>query len=176
MISLKFVTPLLLFLIIGFFLLIGLKLDPREVPSPLIGKNAPELNLPALFDERLRVRLSDLKGQIWILNVWASWCVSCQAEHSLFNQLADKNLVTLVGLNYKDDSQNAKDWLKKLGNPYDFIAVDQDGAVGINWGVYGVPETFIIDKNGLIRYKHIGPLDKKILIEKIMPLINDLDG
>jgi len=118
----------------------------------------------------------ELVGRVWVLNVFASWCVACRAEHGLLNDLASKQLVTLVGLNYKDDPSDARSWLRELGNPYDVVAVDSQGQVGLDWGVYGVPETFVIDADGTIRFKHIGPVDARVIEEQILPLVRKLKG
>ncbi|MEK9626167.1 MAG: DsbE family thiol:disulfide interchange protein [Gammaproteobacteria bacterium] len=174
--SLKYLAPLLIFAVIGAFLAVGLKLDPREVPSPLIDKPAPAFNAPRLLMMNGSIGTQELAGQVWILNVFASWCVACRAEHGLLIDLAAKRAVTLVGLNYKDDPTDARSWLRELGNPYDAIAVDADGRIGLDWGVYGVPETFVIDGTGTIRYKHIGPIDARSMEEKILPLLKDLKG
>ena len=174
--SLKYLAPLLIFAVIGAFLAVGLKLDPREVPSPLIDKPAPAFNAPRLLVMNGSIGTQELAGQVWILNVFASWCVACRAEHGLLIDLAAKRTVTLVGLNYKDDPTDARSWLRELGNPYDAIAVDADGRIGLDWGVYGVPETFVIDGAGTIRYKHIGPIDARSMEEKILPLLKDLKG
>jgi cytochrome c biogenesis protein CcmG/thiol:disulfide interchange protein DsbE len=174
--SLKYLAPLLIFAVIGAFLAVGLKLDPREVPSPLIDKPAPAFNAPRLLMMNGSIGTQELAGQVWILNVFASWCVACRAEHGLLIDLAAKRAVTLVGLNYKDDPTDARSWLRELGNPYDAIAVDADGRIGLDWGVYGVPETFVIDGAGTIRYKHIGPIDARSMEEKILPLLKDLKG
>lgn len=174
--SLKYLAPLLVFAVIGAFLAVGLKLDPREVPSPLIDKPAPAFNAPRLLMMNGSIGTQELAGQVWILNVFASWCVACRAEHGLLIDLAAKRAVTLVGLNYKDDPTDARSWLRELGNPYDAIAVDADGRIGLDWGVYGVPETFVIDGTGTIRYKHIGPIDARSMEEKILPLLKDLKG
>ncbi|MGE4633990.1 MAG: DsbE family thiol:disulfide interchange protein [Arenicellales bacterium] len=174
--SLRYLVPLAVFLVISAFLAVGLTLDPREVPSPLIGKSAPAFELPRLLAMDDSVGSADLRGEVWLLNVWASWCVACRSEHPLLNELAAQELVTLVGLNYKDAPADARAWLRQLGNPYNMIAVDGQGEVGIDWGVYGVPETFVIDSEGVIRYKHIGPVDRKVLQEVIVPLISELRG
>ena len=174
--SLRFLAPLLVFLVVGAFLAVGLKLDPREVPSPLIDKPAPQFELPRLLQMEGLVGTSDLRGEVWLLNVWASWCAACRVEHPLFNDLAGKKIVRIVGLIYKDASADARRWLREFGNPYDVIAVDREGAVGIDWGVYGVPETFVIDREGIIRYKHIGPVDRNVLSDVILPLVSDLKG
>ncbi len=170
---LRFLVPLGLFAGVVVFLAIGLKLDPREVPSPFIGKPAPAIDLPQLYVDD-RVVSADLKGKVWMLNVWASWCVACRSEHGLFNDFAASSDVMLVGLNYKDAEADAKRWLAKLGNPYTVIAVDRAGDTGIEWGVYGVPETFVIGADGLIKYKHIGPVTHESLEQKIMPVLEEL--
>jgi len=172
----KYLVPLILFIVLAGFLAVGLKLDPHEIPSPLINKPAPDFNLPRLLKTGEKLNNQSLKGQVWLLNVWASWCVSCRSEHPVLNQLAQKKLVTLVGLNYKDVSQEAKQWLAQLGNPYDYIAQDQDGRTGIDYGVYGVPETFIIDKQGVIRHKITGPISMQIIQDTLIPLISQLKG
>ena len=170
----RFGLPLVIFVIVGIFLAIGLKLDPREVPSPLVGKPAPTFKLPRLLDTEARTSVSDMHGKVWLLNIWASWCVSCRAEHPLLNEIAATGMVDIVGLNYKDSRQDALAWLQQWGNPYVSVPVDANGRVGIDWGVYGVPETFVIDSEGIIRYKHIGPLDQNILRRKILPLVRQL--
>ncbi|MGE4659701.1 MAG: DsbE family thiol:disulfide interchange protein [Arenicellales bacterium] len=174
--SLRFLAPLLIFIVVAVFLAVGLKLDPREVPSPLIDKPAPQFELPRLLQMGGVVSTADLRGEVWLLNVWASWCVACRVEHPLLNDLAAKRLIRIVGLNYKDAPADARTWLREFGNPYDIIAVDRQGEAGIDWGVYGVPETFVIDRSGVIRYKHIGPLDAKVLNETIVPLVRQLTG
>ena len=174
--SLRFLAPLLIFVVVGAFLALGLKLDPREVPSPLIDKPAPQFVLPRHLQMDGVVGTADLRGEVWLLNVWASWCVACRVEHPLLNDLAAKRLIRIVGLNYKDAPADARTWLREFGNPYDMIAVDRQGEAGIDWGVYGVPETFVIDRSGVIRYKHIGPLDAKVLNETIVPLVRQLTG
>lgn len=172
----KFLLPLGIFLLLAVFLGIGLNLDPREVPSPFIGKKAPDIDLPQLHAPDARVVGKELMGKVWVLNVWASWCVACRAEHGLFNDLASRSSVILVGLNYKDGETDAKRWLQQLGNPYTLIAVDRAGDTGIEWGVYGVPETFVIDKAGIVRYKHIGPINATAMNETIIPLISQLEA
>ena len=170
----RFLIPLVVFLSIGLLLAVGLRLNPREIPSPLINQLAPEFQLPRLLAQNLEFATADLQGQVWVLNVWASWCAACRTEHQLLHNLAAAGAVDLVGLNYKDESVAAISWLRTFGNPYRWIAVDSDGDVAIDWGVYGVPETFVIDANGIIRYKHIGPLDPNILDRKILPLVRQL--
>ena len=168
--NLRFLIPLVLFLIIAVFLGIGLGLNPKYLPSTMIGKPAPAFTLALLSDSEQQLSPSDLKGQRWILNVWASWCVSCRYEHPLFNELAQKTDIVLIGLNYKDQVGAAKQWLQQRGNPYTKTVVDLSGDAGIDWGVYGVPETFVIDEGGVVIYKHAGPITVDILESEILPL------
>lgn len=170
----KFV-PLLIFLTLVIFLGIGLTRDPHLVPSPLIDKPIPEFSLPRLADADQHLASSDLRGKVTMLNVWASWCVACRSEHPVLVDLAKKNLVAIYGLNYKDNREDALHWLEYYGNPYLESAHDIDGKVGIDFGVYGVPETFIVDKQGIIRYKQIGPITEDVLKETILPLITRLE-
>jgi cytochrome c biogenesis protein CcmG/thiol:disulfide interchange protein DsbE len=172
----RFLVPLGIFLVLSVFLAVGLKLDPREVPSPLIDKAAPPFKLAQLQDPGKTLAPGDLKGKVWIFNVWASWCVTCLQEHPLLVELSRQNLVPIYGLNYKDGRDNALKWLARHGNPYTLSAIDADGRVGIDYGVYGVPETYVIDKNGVIRFKQIGPVTPKVLEEKILPLVRQLQG
>jgi cytochrome c biogenesis protein CcmG/thiol:disulfide interchange protein DsbE len=166
--------PLVIFLVLIAFLYVGLSRDPREVPSPLIGKPAPAFALSQLHDPANTLTNTDLKGKVWLLNVWASWCVSCRQEHPLLMQLAASNSVPIYGLDYKDKPDAGRAWLTQNGNPYAASVLDLDGRVGIDYGVYGVPETFLIDKEGVIRYKQIGPLTMESLKEKILPLAREL--
>lgn len=170
----RFLLPLAAFAVLVVFLAIGLTHDPREVPSPLIGKPAPVFTLPQLHDASKNFSVADMKGQVWLLNVWASWCVSCREEHPVLVEFAKTHAVPVIGLDYKDQVADAKQWLEKLGNPYTQIAVDSDGRVGIDYGVYGVPETYVIDKQGIIRMKHTGPITPASLAQKILPLVKDL--
>ena len=170
-----FLVPLVLFVLLAAFLLRGLWLNPREVPSPLIGKPAPQFQLRQLHTDVLPFTPQDLTGQVWILNVWASWCGPCRQEHPLWNQLARQKLVPIVGLNYKDKMPAAKRWLDELGDPYLLTVVDADGRVGLDYGVYGVPETFVIDKQGVIRHKHIGPVTPEA-VQKITSLVRELQS
>ncbi len=172
----RYLLPLGLFVGLVVLLGVGLKLDPREVPSPLIDKPAPAFSLPRLHQPAQTVGPADFKGRVWLLNVWASWCVSCRAEHPVLNQLARTGAVPLLGLNYKDQREDALQWLRERGDPYTVNAFDADGRVGIDWGVYGVPETFLIDKRGMIRYKHTGPLTPKVVQDEILPLVRKLNG
>jgi cytochrome c biogenesis protein CcmG/thiol:disulfide interchange protein DsbE len=170
----RFLVPLALFVVLVAFLAVGLDLKPREVPSPLIDRPAPGFELARLDDPAQAVRPEDLRGQVWLLNVWASWCVACLDEHPVLLEFSRSSPVPIYGLNYKDEREAAIAWLGKHGNPYTASVMDAQGRVGIDYGVYGVPETFLIDGEGVIRYKHIGPLTAKVLNEKIVPLIGKL--
>ncbi|MEO7057567.1 MAG: DsbE family thiol:disulfide interchange protein [Caldimonas sp.] len=171
-----FLIPLFAFFALAAILAVGLKRDPREVPSPLIDKPAPKFALATLADPARTVRLEDMRGKVWMLNVWASWCVACREEHPVLLEFSKKKAVPIYGLDYKDDPADAQAWLARFGNPYDVSLVDADGRVGIDFGVYGVPETFVIDGNGVIRLKHIGPLTPEVIANKIEPLLKKLDG
>jgi cytochrome c biogenesis protein CcmG/thiol:disulfide interchange protein DsbE len=171
---LKFGIPLAIFVALVAFFAVGLTRDPREVPSPFIGKPAPAFRLEQLHDEKLAFTPEEMKGKVWLLNVWASWCVACQAEHPLLVDMSKRKLVPIVGLNYKDKREDGVRWLKRHGDPYLLSAYDFQGQVGIDYGVYGVPETFLIDKQGVIRYKQIGPITQEALDKKILPLIREL--
>ena len=166
--------PLAIFAILVAFLWLGLWRDPRIVPSPLIGKPAPAFRLAQLHRPNETLQLGDLKGQVWLLNVWASWCVSCREEHPLLLELAQTKLLPVYGLDYKDKREQALAWLAQNGDPYTASIVDADGRVGIDYGVYGVPETFLIDKAGIIRYKQIGPITAQALKDTILPLAREL--
>jgi len=169
-----FLVPLVGFLVLAAFLLRGLWLNPREVPSPLIGKPAPVFEKAKLAQPTEMFSSKSMAGQVWILNVWASWCTPCRVEHPLMNELASRKIVPIIGMNYKDAPDNARKWLADLGDPYTTIFIDHDGKLGIDFGVYGVPETFIIDKQGIIRYKHIGPVTPEAMQQKIVPLVQEL--
>jgi cytochrome c biogenesis protein CcmG/thiol:disulfide interchange protein DsbE len=172
--TVRWSIPLVIFIVLVAFLWIGLGRDPREVPSPLIGKPAPAFKLTQLHETGKTLSNDDLKGKVWLLNVWASWCVSCRVEHPLLVQLAKANIVPVYGLDYKDKPDDGRAWLAQNGDPYTASIVDQDGRVGIDYGVYGVPETFVIDKAGVVRYKQIGPLNVDALQQKILPLVREL--
>ncbi len=172
----RFLLPLGLFSVVMGFLAVGLTLNPREVPSPLIGRPAPDFSLPQLHDPEKRFSPNDLAGQVWLLNVWASWCSGCKEEHPVLMQLAQNGSVSVYGMDYKDQRPEALTWLKRQGNPYPLSAMDEAGRVGIDYGVYGVPETFVIDKKGVIRYKQIGPLDQETLDRKVLPLVKELQS
>ncbi len=170
----RFLIPLAVFIILVGFLAVGLKLDPHEVPSPLIGKPAPAFSLPVLADPAGRFGPTQMRGKVWLLNVWASWCASCREEHETLLDLAQRAIVPVYGMDYKDRPADAEAWLNRLGNPYAATVVDRDGRVGIDFGVYGVPETYVIDKAGVIRYKLTGPLTRENLEDKILPLVREL--
>ena len=170
----RFLLPLGILVVLVGFLAAGLTLNPREVPSPLIGKPAPAFELPILHQPDKRFAPSDMRGKVWLLNVWASWCVSCRDEHPVLVELSKRGVMPILGLNYKDKGDEATAWLKQFGDPYSLSVVDADGRIGIDYGVYGVPETYLIDAEGVIRYKQIGPLTKAILEEKVLPLARTL--
>ena len=170
----RFLIPLGIFIVLVGFLAVGLKLDPREVPSPLIGKPAPDFKLALLSDPAKQLSPADLRGKVWLFNVWASWCASCRQEHELLIDLSRQGIVPIYGMDYKDQPGDAQAVLNRYGNPYVETVVDLDGRTGINYGVYGVPETYLIDKNGIIRYKHTGPVTQAILDKKILPLVKEL--
>ena len=191
----RFVWPLIGFIVLVVLLAVGLRLNPREVPSPLVGKPAPDFALPKLAAMDQTFSPKDMKGKVWLLNVWASWCVSCRQEHPILVEIAKNKAITLVGLNYKEvrgDSafdmdkisaeneralavERADTWLKRHGDPYALSVLDLYGRVGIDYGVYGVPETYVIDKQGVIRFKHIGPVTPDVFSGKILPLVAELN-
>ena len=172
----RFIWPLVAFLVLVGFLYVGLGLNPHEVPSPLIGKPAPAFTLPQLQEPAKQFSAQDMKGKVWLLNVWASWCVSCREEHPVLVELARQNIVPIYGLDYKDKREDGLKWLERGGNPYVLSASDIEGRVGIDYGVYGVPETYVIDKQGVIQYKEIGPVTPQNLQNKILPLIAQLQA
>jgi cytochrome c biogenesis protein CcmG/thiol:disulfide interchange protein DsbE len=172
----KFLIPLVVFVALVGLLAFGLTLNPREVPSPLVGKPAPAFSLPKLHDEQIVFSPAQMQGKVWLLNVWASWCVSCREEHPIIVEYAERGVLPpVVGLNYKDKRDDALRWLLRFGDPYLLSVADVDGRVGIDYGVYGVPETYLIDKAGVIRFKQIGPITRKAMEEKILPLVKELD-
>lgn len=174
--ALKYIIPLAVFLGLAVFFAIGLTRDPRVVPSPFIDKPAPAFKLAQLHEPKLAFAPEEMKGKVWMLNVWASWCVSCRVEHPVLVEMQRKQVVPIVGLNYKDKREDAVAWLQKFGNPYELSAWDIDGRVGIDYGVYGAPETFLIDKQGVIRHKQIGPITPEALEKVIIPLIRKLNA
>jgi cytochrome c biogenesis protein CcmG/thiol:disulfide interchange protein DsbE len=170
----KFLIPLLLFVVLVGFLAVGLNRDPHEVPSPLINKPAPAFEIAQLEQPNKTFSPASMKGQVWILNVWASWCVACREEHPVLVDLAKSEVAPVIGLDYKDKREDALAMLARQGNPYLLSAYDANGRVGIDYGVYGVPETYVIDRAGVIRFKHIGPITSQILNQKIYPLVSEL--
>ncbi|GAA5317671.1 MAG: thiol:disulfide interchange protein DsbE [Candidatus Pelagadaptatus aseana] len=169
----KLFIPLIVFAVLGLFFWKGLSLDPTRMPSALIDKSMPEFQLPIVKDAQRRVTVEDLKGQPSLLNVWATWCVACKVEHPYLNKLA-KQGVMIFGVNYKDDTKSAQEWLAKLGDPYAFSVVDADGRLGIDLGVFGAPETYVLDREGVIRYKHVGVVDERVWQEIIQPIMQRL--
>ena len=174
--ALKFLIPLAIFVTLAGFLFKGLFLNPREVPSPLIDKPAPEFALTRLDQPAQTIRRADMLGKVWMLNVWASWCESCRDEHPYLVEFAKLKALPIYGLDYKDQREPAQRWLAERGNPYDASLFDVTGRTGIDFGVYGVPETFIIDKQGVIRFKNIGALTPEVLQDKVLPLLRKLNG
>jgi len=173
---LKFLVPLLVFAGIAWFLLKGLSRDPREIPSPLIGKPAPAVSVAVLADPARQWSPEQMKGRVWMLNVWGSWCSGCKVEHPLLNDFAKQGIAPVVGFAWKDRPEASKDWLARLGDPYEISVMDLQGKAAIDWGVYGAPETFVIDKVGVVRDKHIGPLTPDVLSTRLIPLIRRLQG
>jgi len=170
----RFLIPLGLFFVLVGFLAVGLQRDPREVPSPLVNKPAPAFKIPQVIMADKSFSPDDMKGKVWMLNVWASWCVACKVEHPLLMEVQRSQVAPLIGLDYKDTRPAALKFLSQNGDPYDLAAFDGDGRVGIDYGVYGVPETFIIDKKGVIRHKQIGPVTPEALQKTILPLLEQL--
>ena len=171
----RFLIPLGIFVVVVGFLAVGLTLNPRDLPSPLVGRPAPDFSLPQLYDQEKIFSPKELRGKVWLLNVWASWCEACKEEHPVLLRMAKAGEVPIYGMDYKDKREDALAWLKEQGgDPYVVIAVDKSGRVGIDYGVYGVPETYVIDKAGVIRYKQIGPLREDTLQGKILPLVREL--
>ncbi len=170
----KAYIPLAIFAVLVVFLAIGLTRDPREIPSPLIDKPAPEFTAPNLHDTALTLSKKEMLGKVWLLNTWASWCVACREEHPLLVEFSKSKMIPIIGLDYKDKDQDGLQWLARFGNPYDVAIADRDAKIGINFGVYGVPESFLIDKTGTIRYKQIGPFTEDAIQNKLIPLIREL--
>ena len=171
----RYLVPLVIFVVLAGFLYVGLSLKPREVPSPFINKPAPDFQLQNLHSMNELFSNNDMKGKVWLLNVWASWCVACRQEHPLLVEMSRSGEVPIYGLNYKDAPTKARQWLQQHGDPYKLSVVDYEGKVGIDYGVYGVPETFIIDKEGYIRHKVIGPLTVSEVQNCVMPVVNELN-
>src|SRR4026208_729977 len=172
---LRYLIPLGLFLVLVVFLAIGLGRDPHEVPSPLINKAAPTFRLPQLKEPSKTFSAEDMRGKVWVLNVWASWCVSCRDEHPLLIDYAKWGVVPIYGLNWKDKREDALAWLDQLGDPYVLSAADLDGHVAIDYGVYGAPETYLIDQNGVIRHKHVGAVTPDVWEKDFLPRVQRLN-
>ena len=172
---LRYLIPLAVFLTLAVFLAIGLTRDPHELKSVLINKPAPEFRLPQLKAADKTISNEDMRGKVWLLNVWASWCVACREEHPYLIKYAQSGVVPIYGLNYKDRREDALATLDELGDPYTASAVDFDGRVGIDFGVYGAPETYVIDQSGMIRLKHVGPITPDVWSEKIVPVVQELN-
>ncbi len=172
----RYLIPAGLFAVVVVFLAIGLNLDPKKVPSPLVGKPMPEFTLTRLDSPQATISNADIKGSVALLNVWATWCVSCRAEHEVLLALANTGKVKIYGLNYKDNREDAQRWLRVYGNPYIANAFDGDGRIGIDWGVYGTPETFLIDPQGIIRDKIIGPITGEVMQQQLLPAIEKLQS
>ena len=191
----KFLIPLVLFFGLVIFLALGLQRDPQAIPSPLVDKPAPAFSLPTLDPAAGAFSPAEMQGRVWLLNVWATWCVACRKEHPLLVDFAQRHQVPIVGMSYKEiqpqDAQaqsmdataklqfareRSQVWLSRYGNPYVLSVIDLDGRVGIQYGVYGVPETYVIDKQGVIRYKAVGEVTPAILASKVLPLIQKLNA
>ena len=168
--------PVALFAALLLLLAVGLRLNPHELPSTLIDRPAPSFTLPRLDAPEQTLSPQEMRGQVWLLNVWASWCTTCRQEHTLLLKLARSSPVPIIGLNYKDKPEDAQRWLRQLGDPYRASVSDLQGLTGIEYGVYGVPETYVIDRKGMIRYKLVGALTKEQLEQKILPLLKELDA
>ena len=169
----KLFIPLLVFVLLSGLFWLGLRLNPAEVPSALIDKPFPAFQLSRLDDETKTVNREIFNGQVSLVNVWATWCVSCRIEHPFLNQLAQEG-ITIFGINYKDDTEAARTWLSELGDPYGLSIVDGEGRLGIDLGVYGAPETYIVDRQGIIRFKHVGVVDQQVWEEKLFPIFKEL--
>lgn len=170
---LGFLVPAAALLALVGLLAYGLTRDPHTLPSALIGDPVPAFSIPKL-NSGGALTATTLRGQVSVVNIWASWCVGCRVEHALVSELAQRSAVPVYGINYKDQPDAARRWLARYGNPYTAIGVDASGSVGIDWGLSGVPETFIIDAEGIVRYKQVGPIDRQALEQKILPLLRRL--
>ncbi len=174
--KLKVILPLVIFLTIAFFLWKGLSGTPNRIPSPLIGKSVPTFDIATLQNPQVKFSNKELLGHVSIINVWATWCYACRAEHSVLMDISEHNKVAIYGLNYKDKRQSALDWLNKYGDPYKQVLFDPKGTLAINFGVYGAPETFVVDKKGIIRYKYTGPISPDAWKDDILPVVKKLQG
>ena len=172
--------PLLVFLALGLLLAAGVWMsrnpDREALPSPLIGKPAPDFALPSLHEPQRIVTLRELRGQPFVLNVWGSWCVECRVEHPVLTRFAETRRVRVVGFNWRDERADALRWLEQFGNPFWVVVADVEGKAAIDWGVYGAPETFLVDRDGIIRWKHVGPLDDGIIANELLPALQRAEG
>ena len=167
----RFAIPIVVFLLLVVVFSFGLFNDPRELPSPFLGERAPTFEVPSLTEPERVVGSSAYDGQVALVNVWATWCVGCRQEHDFLMQLAAAGTIPIYGINWRDNRPDALSWLQQLGDPYVFSAYDEDGRVGIDWGVYGAPETFLIGADGIVLHKHLGPLTPDIWENDFVPLI-----
>lgn len=172
----RYLLPLVVFVVLAVALAAGLSHDPHELPSPLVGKPAPAFRLPLLEPAGATLAPADLRGKVWLLNVWASWCAACRSEHGVLADFAAHSPVPVYGLNYKDDASAARAWLQRMGDPYAASLIDADGRVGVDYGVYGVPETFVIDRAGVVRYRQVGPVTAEVIERRIVPLLKRLEN
>lgn len=175
--KLIYLLPLVIFVILIGFFIVGLERDPRLIPSPLIGKPAPAFELSPLSQVNTtseKLTQEDLKGEVTLLNFWATWCPTCRGEHDVLMEIARESNVKIFGVDYKDNQDDAMQWLEKLGNPYRAVAFDPEGKTGIDWGVYGTPETFVMDAEGIIRYKHVGAVSWEVWTKILEPLVKQL--
>lgn len=173
---LKFLVPALAFAVLVGFFVVGLRQNPGQIPSPLIGKPAPGFLLESLGDPAWKLGPEDFEGRVWVLNVWATWCVGCRQEHEALLAIARDNRVPIMGLNWRDDRALALRWLAELGNPYVSVAFDPEGRTAIDWGVYGAPETFLVGADGVVLKKHIGPITTEIWQQTFLPLLQPVAG
>ncbi|HEV7370595.1 DsbE family thiol:disulfide interchange protein [Arenibaculum sp.] len=173
---LVFLAPLALFLVVAVYFAVGLTRDPRAIPSALIDRPVPDFSLPSIEGAEGGLETADLKGEVQLVNVWASWCIPCRVEHPVLMRIAAEGGVPIHGINYKDKAADATAYLKEHGNPYAGLGADRDGRVGIEWGVYGVPETYVVDREGRIRYRHVGPIMPQDLETTILPILRELKG
>ena len=172
----RYAIPVALFAVIGWFLFRGLSLNPRDIPSPMVGKAAPEFSLPSLKDPNVEVGTANMQGRLSLLNVWGTWCIECRYEHPYLLELSRTTGIPIIGFNLKDDRASALAWLDRLGNPYVASAADEDGYVAIDWGIYGAPETFLIDRDGTILQKHISPMTPEVWVRDFLPIVLEKCG
>ncbi len=172
---LKYFVPLLIFVAVGVFLFRGLTLDPSALPSALIGKPLPPFSLATVADKNRLITQADLTGRVSLINVWATWCISCRVEHPHLVRIAQQFDIPIYGINYKDDNAKALEWLRQFHDPYEFSIADTDGRLGLDLGVYGAPETYVIDRHGVIRHKRVGVVDMNVWQNEIKPIVDQLD-